>query len=177
MPRVGRVSIFDRSWYGRVLVERVEGFCAEADWLRAYTEINDFEHELAGAGAVIVNVIVLLGQADVMFTAYVPLKAHPLFYLGIILVAVGTLTGVFNFFATLYVAKRDGAYEGSMPLVTFGALAAAIIAQGLDVSFARIDTARQIAFDTFHLAPAAHQPAPTDDDVARLRQALTDAAR
>ena len=56
-------------------------------------------------------------------------------------------------------------------------LAAAIIAQGLDVSFARIDTARQIAFDTFHLAPAAHQPAPTDDDVARLRQALTDAAR
>lgn len=56
-------------------------------------------------------------------------------------------------------------------------LAAAIAAQGLDVSFARIDTARQIAFDTFHLAPAAHQPAPTDDDVARLRQALTDAAR
>ncbi len=55
LPRVGRVSIFDRSWYGRVLVERVEGFCAEADWLRAYTEINDFEHELVGAGAVIVK--------------------------------------------------------------------------------------------------------------------------
>ncbi len=55
MPRVGRVTIFDRSWYGRVLVERVEGFCAEADWLRAYTEINDFEHELVGAGAVIVK--------------------------------------------------------------------------------------------------------------------------
>jgi polyphosphate:AMP phosphotransferase len=55
MPRVGRVSIFDRSWYGRVLVERVEGFCAEADWLRAYTEINDFEHELTGAGAIIVK--------------------------------------------------------------------------------------------------------------------------
>jgi len=55
MPRVGRVAIFDRSWYGRVLVERVEGFCAEADWLRAYTEINDFEHELSGAGAVIVK--------------------------------------------------------------------------------------------------------------------------
>ncbi|MRR50348.1 MAG: polyphosphate:AMP phosphotransferase [Rhodocyclaceae bacterium] len=55
MPRTGRVTIFDRSWYGRVLVERVEGFCAEADWLRAYSEINDFEHELAGAGAVVVK--------------------------------------------------------------------------------------------------------------------------
>ncbi len=55
IPRTGRVAIFDRSWYGRVLVERVEGFCAEADWLRAYTEINDFEHELAGAGAIVVK--------------------------------------------------------------------------------------------------------------------------
>ena len=55
LPRVGRAAIFDRSWYGRVLVERVEGFCAEADWLRAYTEINDFEHELSGAGAIIVK--------------------------------------------------------------------------------------------------------------------------
>lgn len=56
-------------------------------------------------------------------------------------------------------------------------LAAAIAAQGFDVSFARIDTARAIAFDTFHLAPAAHQPAPADAAVARLRQALADAAR
>ncbi len=55
VPRKGRVTIFDRSWYGRVLVERVEGFCAEADWLRAYSEINDFEHELAGAGAVVMK--------------------------------------------------------------------------------------------------------------------------
>ena len=55
VPRVGRVTIFDRSWYGRVLVERVEGFCSEADWLRAYTEINDFEHDLAEAKAVIVK--------------------------------------------------------------------------------------------------------------------------
>ena len=38
--------IFDRSWYGRVLVERVEGFCSEADWMRAYSEINDFEQQL-----------------------------------------------------------------------------------------------------------------------------------
>ena len=51
----GRVAIFDRSWYGRVLVERVEGFCAEADWLRAYSEINDFEHQLAEAGAIVMK--------------------------------------------------------------------------------------------------------------------------
>jgi len=43
LPRHGRFTFFDRSWYGRVLVERVEGFCSEDDWLRAYTEINDFE--------------------------------------------------------------------------------------------------------------------------------------
>jgi polyphosphate:AMP phosphotransferase len=55
IPRQGRVAIFDRSWYGRVLVERVEGFCSESDWLRAYTEINDFEHELAKAGAIVIK--------------------------------------------------------------------------------------------------------------------------
>ncbi len=55
IPRTGRVGIFDRTWYGRVLVERVEGFCAEADWLRAYTEINDFEHELQGDGAIVIK--------------------------------------------------------------------------------------------------------------------------
>ncbi len=55
IPRTGRATIFDRSWYGRVLVERVEGFCAEADWLRAYSEINDFEHEQVQAGAVVVK--------------------------------------------------------------------------------------------------------------------------
>ncbi len=55
MPHTGRAAIFDRSWYGRVLVERVEGFCAEADWLRAYAEINDFEHQLSDAGAVVIK--------------------------------------------------------------------------------------------------------------------------
>ncbi|MCL1979791.1 MAG: polyphosphate:AMP phosphotransferase [Proteobacteria bacterium] len=47
LPRKGRVTIFDRSWYGRVLVERVEGFCSEADWMRAYGEINEFEAQMA----------------------------------------------------------------------------------------------------------------------------------
>ncbi len=46
LPERGKLVIFDRSWYGRVLVERVEGFCAEADWMRAYGEINDFEEQL-----------------------------------------------------------------------------------------------------------------------------------
>ena len=80
------------------------------------------------AGAVMVDVIILKGKADVMMTSYLPLLAHPLFYLGIILVAVGTLVGVYNFFATLYIAKRDKTFEGSVPLVAFGATAAAIIA-------------------------------------------------
>jgi polyphosphate kinase 2 (PPK2 family) len=55
IPRLGRVTIFDRTWYGRVLVERVEGYCAEADWLRAYSEINDFEHDLSDAGVIVVK--------------------------------------------------------------------------------------------------------------------------
>jgi polyphosphate kinase 2 (PPK2 family) len=50
-----QIQIFDRSWYGRVLVERVEGFCEEADWKRAYREINDFERQLANAGMILVK--------------------------------------------------------------------------------------------------------------------------
>jgi polyphosphate:AMP phosphotransferase len=55
MPRLGRVVIFDRTWFGRVLVERVEGFCSEADWLRAYAEINDFEHDIWHAGGIVIK--------------------------------------------------------------------------------------------------------------------------
>jgi len=55
LPRTGRVTIFDRSWYGRVLVERVESLCSEADWMRAYGEINDFEEQLAEAGGIVVK--------------------------------------------------------------------------------------------------------------------------
>jgi polyphosphate:AMP phosphotransferase len=53
IPPHGRAVIFDRSWYGRVLVERVEGFCTEADWMRAYDEINEYEEELVEAGVII----------------------------------------------------------------------------------------------------------------------------
>jgi len=53
LPRRGRFAFFDRSWYGRVLVERVEGFCSQADWKRAYGEINDFEAALVRHGVVV----------------------------------------------------------------------------------------------------------------------------
>jgi polyphosphate:AMP phosphotransferase len=55
IPRTGRVTIFDRSWYGRVLVERVEKFCSEGDWMRAYSEINDFEEQLVRHNTVLVK--------------------------------------------------------------------------------------------------------------------------
>lgn len=55
VPRKGRIAIFDRSWYGRVLVERVEGFCSSADWMRAYHEINDFEAQLSRHNIVVVK--------------------------------------------------------------------------------------------------------------------------
>ena len=80
------------------------------------------------AGALIVDGAILAGKADVMLSSYLPLLAHPAFYLGVILMAVGTLIAVGNFFATLYIAKRDKTYQGSVPLVVFGATAAAIIA-------------------------------------------------
>jgi polyphosphate:AMP phosphotransferase len=55
LPRLGRFTLFDRSWYGRVLVERVEGYCSEADWMRAYGEINDFESEMCAHGTIVVK--------------------------------------------------------------------------------------------------------------------------
>jgi len=79
-------------------------------------------------GALLVEWTMWTGRADVLFTSYVPLRAHPAFYLGVILFAVGALVTTGIFFASLVVAKREETYEGSMPLVTFGALTAAIIA-------------------------------------------------
>jgi len=79
-------------------------------------------------GAITTNVAVLQGNSSVMFTSYPPMQAAPSFYLGIILFAVGALIGCFVFFGTLVIAKEERTYEGSIPLVTFGALTAAIIA-------------------------------------------------
>lgn len=55
LPGLGRVVVFDRSWYGRLLVERIEGFCSEADWMRAFSEINDFEVQMARHGIIVVK--------------------------------------------------------------------------------------------------------------------------
>jgi cytochrome c oxidase subunit 1 len=79
-------------------------------------------------GAVLTNIAVLQGNSSVMFTSYVPMQAAPHFYLGLILFAVGALIGCFVFFGTLVIAKEEKTYEGSIPLVTFGAVTAAIIA-------------------------------------------------
>jgi cytochrome c oxidase subunit 1 len=77
---------------------------------------------------VLANITVLQGESSVMFTSYPPMQAKPNFYLSLILFAVGALLGVGCFFATLVIAKEEGTYQGSIPLVTFGALTAAIIA-------------------------------------------------
>jgi len=79
-------------------------------------------------GAALVEWTMFTGRADVLFTSYVPLRAHPLFYLGVILFAVGAIFVTAIFFATLVVAKRERTYTGSVPLVTFGGITAAIIA-------------------------------------------------
>ena len=55
LPKTGHIHIFDRSWYGRVMVERLEGFCTENEWQRAYYEMNEFEQELHNWGAVIIK--------------------------------------------------------------------------------------------------------------------------
>lgn len=80
------------------------------------------------AGVVVNNMAVIGGQASVMMTSYVPMPADPNFYLGLILFAVGALIGCFIFLGTLVVAKEEKTYDGSIPLVTFGALTACIIA-------------------------------------------------
>jgi cytochrome c oxidase subunit 1 len=79
-------------------------------------------------GALLVEYMMWSGQADVLFTSYVPLRAHPLFYLGVIIFAVGALVITALFFVNLVVAKRERTYTGSLPLVVYGALTAAIIA-------------------------------------------------
>ncbi len=64
IPRAGRLTIFDRSWYGRVLVERVEGFASEAEWRRAYLEINEFEEQLAESGTIMLKFWLQISQEE-----------------------------------------------------------------------------------------------------------------
>ena len=62
LPRSGHVCIFDRTWYGRVMVERIEGFCKEDEWKRAYQEINEFERQLTDWGAVVLKFWIHIDQ-------------------------------------------------------------------------------------------------------------------
>lgn len=55
LPKTGHIAIYDRTWYGRVMVERLEGFCSENDWQRAYNEINEFERDLTNWGAIVIK--------------------------------------------------------------------------------------------------------------------------
>jgi polyphosphate kinase 2 (PPK2 family) len=64
LPEKGQIAIFDRSWYGRVLVERVEGFCSEEAWKRAYKEINSFERQLRDFGAVMAKFWIHLSREE-----------------------------------------------------------------------------------------------------------------
>jgi cytochrome c oxidase subunit 1 len=80
------------------------------------------------AGAAVNNYSVFRGDSSVMFTSYAPMGAHWSFYLGLILFAVGALIGCFVFLGTLVVARAERTYQGSIPLVTFGAVTACIIA-------------------------------------------------
>lgn len=64
LPEAGQIAIFDRTWYGRVLVERVEGFCSEDEWRRAYREINQFERQLVDFGTILVKLWLHISQEE-----------------------------------------------------------------------------------------------------------------
>ena len=64
LPGKGEINIFDRTWYGRVLVERIEGFCSEADWKRAYDEINEFEAQQRDNGVTLIKLFFHVTQAE-----------------------------------------------------------------------------------------------------------------
>ena len=87
-----------------------------------------FAFVLMVVGAIMANATVISGDSTVMFTSYPPMKASQWFYLSLIIFAVGALIAVFIFFGTLVVAKAENTYDGSVPLVTFGAITAGIIA-------------------------------------------------
>ncbi len=144
LTRAPAIHLLDATWYYRILT--MHGLNMLIFWI-LFMEVailyfagtvllnsRLFSKGVAWAGflqmtvgALMVNATILAGVSDVLMTSYAPLKAHPAFYLGIILVATGTLTAIFNYFGTIYIAKRDGTYQGSVPLVVFGATAAAII--------------------------------------------------
>lgn len=76
MPKTGHIAIFDRTWYGRVMVERLEGFCSENDWKRAYNEMNEFERELHEWGAIIIKFWVQIDK-DTQLTRFTDRQNTP----------------------------------------------------------------------------------------------------
>lgn len=82
LPKAGHLTIFDRSWYGRVMVERIEGFCTEEEWQRAYEEINEFERALTSFGMVVVKFWIHISRDEQLRRFYerhtVPYKRYKL---------------------------------------------------------------------------------------------------
>lgn len=76
LPKDGHIAVFDRTWYGRVMVERLEGFCSENDWKRAYHEINEFEKELCDWGAVLIKFWVHIDK-DTQLLRFTERQNHP----------------------------------------------------------------------------------------------------
>ena len=76
LPRAGRIILFDRSWYGRVLVERIEGFASDEEWRRAYAEINDFEEQLIDHGMVLMKYWIHITKAE-QFARFKQREATP----------------------------------------------------------------------------------------------------
>jgi cytochrome c oxidase subunit 1 len=132
LTRWPRVHLLDAVWYYRLLT--AHGLSMLIFWIIFFevavlyfvgtTLLNTrlFSRKVALAsfaqmalGALLTEGAVFAGTSDVLMTSYAPLRAHPAFYLGIILFATGTLTALFNYFATLYIAKRDHTYQGSVP--------------------------------------------------------------
>ncbi|MBV6395272.1 MAG: hypothetical protein HFACDABA_00847 [Anaerolineales bacterium] len=146
LTRWQAVHLLDAAWFYRLLT--LHGIDMLVAWIvffemaglhfgstvllnarQAAPKLAWFGFILMLVGGLMVNGVVLFNnQSIVTFTAYVPLKAHPLFYLSYILFAVGALIQVITFFINLVVAKREKRFEGSMPLVVFGFMTAAILA-------------------------------------------------
>ncbi len=76
IPKAGHMTIYDRSWYGRVLVERIEGLCSEEEWKRAYREINEFEEILANSGAIVLKFWLQIDR-DTQFERFESRKVDP----------------------------------------------------------------------------------------------------
>jgi cytochrome c oxidase subunit 1 len=145
LTRWQEVHLLSQPWYYRIL--NLHGMNALVFWIVFFEiaglyfgstvvlnsrmsapKLGWFAFVLMLSGFIIVNWKILAGEADVLFTSYVPLKAHPLYYLGIILFAVGALIGSGIFFGNLVVAKKEGKIGKTLPLFTYGLFVAAAIA-------------------------------------------------